>query len=211
MSKIAWGESGSRIYEHGVDRGVFYLPGRMGVPWNGLVSVNESPTGGDVREYYLDGYKYANLFSSEEYAATIEAYNAPRDFGLVEGIAAVSNGLFVSNQPRKAFDFSYRSGIGNDISDTYGYKIHLVYNALSSTANRTHKTRDSSSSVGTLSWDISSKPEKIPGRRPTAHLIVDSTKTSESTLAVLEGYLYGGEGIDPFMPRIPQLLTLFGN
>lgn len=209
MSTITWGDLGSRIYEQGVDRGVFYLPGRMGVPWNGLVSVAENPEGAEARAYYLDGYKYHQMLTAEEFAATIEAYYSPQDFGLVEGNATISNGLIATGQPRQKFNFSYRSGMGSDVSSEHGYKIHLVYNALSSKSSRTHKTKSTSTSPDTLSWDITSKPEKIPGMRPTAHLIVDSTQTSAYHLAILEGYLYGAEGIDPFMPTIAQLITLF--
>lgn len=211
MAKLSWSNPGSKVYESGIDRGVLYLKGFRGIPWIGLTAVNESPTGGDPLPYYLDGYKYINLASTEEYAASIQAYQAPVEFARCEGVAALSNGLFATQQRREQFSFSYRTLLGNEESVDYGYKIHLVYDALTTTSDRNNTTLNNSPSPMNLSWDITSKPNKIPGMRPTAHLIIDSTKTNRTKLAVVEGYLYGGDGIDPFMPTPQQLITLFGS
>lgn len=211
MAKLSWSNPGSKVYESGIDRGVLYLKGFQGIPWIGLTAVNESPTGGDPLPYYLDGYKYINLASTEEYAASIQAYQAPVEFARCEGVAALSNGLFATQQRREQFSFSYRTLLGNEESVDYGYKIHLVYDALTTTSDRNNTTLNNSPSPMNLSWNITSKPNKIPGMRPTAHLIIDSTKTNQTKLAVVEGYLYGGDGIDPFMPTPQQLITLFGS
>lgn len=209
MTKISWGDNDSRLYESGVDRGVLYLSGYAGVPWNGLVSVAEAPSGGEPKPYYLDGYKYLNVMSAEEYAATIEAYYAPSIFSQCEGVASISNGLFATQQRRKQFNFSYRTMISTDANADLGYKIHIVYNALAGTADRTHKTRSNQAEASTLSWSVTSTPKNISGIRPTAHLIIDSTKANPESVAIVEGYLYGGPGIDPFVPTPEQLLTIF--
>ena len=211
MTKLVWGSPGSRIYESGVDRGVLYLSGYAGIPWNGLTGVSEEPTGGGPKPYYLDGYKYINMMSAEEFAATIDAYTAPSEFSQCEGIAAVSNGLFATQQRRKSFGFSYRTLLGSDETEDLGYKIHIVYDALASTSKRSYKTLTNSPDANTLSWSITSTPKKIPGIRPTAHLVIDSTKTTPARMAVVENYLYGAEGIDPFLPTPAQLLTIFSS
>ena len=77
MSKIVWDETGKRTYETGVDHGVLYpqVSGAYpkGVAWNGLTSVNESPSGAEANPQYADNIKYLNLVSAEEFGATIEA------------------------------------------------------------------------------------------------------------------------------------------
>ena len=55
MSRLSWGATGERIFEVGTDRGVLYLPDTPGVPWVGLISVEETSSGDPVEEYYLDG------------------------------------------------------------------------------------------------------------------------------------------------------------
>ena len=76
MTKIHWDGSGERLYETGVDRGVLYKPNNSGVytngvPWNGLVSVTESPSGAESSAQYADNLKYLNLTSAEEFGASI--------------------------------------------------------------------------------------------------------------------------------------------
>ena len=44
--------------------------------------------------------------------------------------------------------------------------------------------------------------------RPTAHIVVDSTKMSADNLATLEGVLYGGESDSATLPLPGELLTL---
>ena len=74
MAKITWGDSGSRFFEAGLDRGVFYPQVGAGVPWNGLVTVTESTDGGETRPYYLDGLKVMNLTGFEEFKASVESF-----------------------------------------------------------------------------------------------------------------------------------------
>src|SRR5215469_15614741 len=78
MTKLTWGTTGERRYEAGTDRGVLYVPGLNGVAWSGLTAVKEDSSGGDAQPYYLDGFKYANISSSEEFEGKIEAFTSQR-------------------------------------------------------------------------------------------------------------------------------------
>ena len=85
MAKIEWDKIGERLYETGVDHGVLYVRGELGtyptgVAWNGLTAVTESPSGAEATPLYADNIKYLNLFSAEEFGATIEAYTYPEEF-----------------------------------------------------------------------------------------------------------------------------------
>jgi hypothetical protein len=76
-----------------------YTGDGIGVPWNGLTSVNETPTGGDPKPAYIDGRKFRNIASSEEFKATIEAFAAPKEFGPCDGSRSIQNGLIATQQP----------------------------------------------------------------------------------------------------------------
>lgn len=210
MTRLIWGTQGERFYETGADRGVLYVPGNPGVPWNGLTAVTESPSGGEPRPFYLDGYKYINLASAEEFEATIEAFSSPTEFAQCDGTRAVSNGLFVTQQPRVQFGLSYRTMIGNDTEGIeHGYKIHLVYNGLAAPSSRNNGTISDSPEPNTYSWAITTAPPLLTGFRPTAHMVVDSRKTAPSLLEDLEDLLYGSASLASQLPSQADLIEMF--
>lgn len=209
MTRLNWGETGQRRFETGADRGVLYVPGFVGVPWNGLVSVQENSTGGEAQPYYLDGIKYLNVASKEEFEATIEAFSAPSEFGVCDGSVEIHNGLFITNQKRKPFGLSYRTLIGNDLKSTeYGYKLHFVYNALAAPSEKAFASLNDSPEPMVLSWGISTTPNLIPGYRPSAHLVIDSTKVTGYVLKLVEDVLYGTESEVPRLPTPEELIAL---
>lgn len=210
MTKLNWGAIGDRYFETGVDRGVLYVGNEEGVPWNGLVSVTASSSGGEAQPYYIDGFKYANVATAEEFEATIVALTSPSSFDKCDGTGWVANGLSVTEQPRKPFNFCYRSKVGNDIDGVeHGYKLHLVYNALAKPSERSNATIGDSTEPMDLSWAITTRPVMVPGMRPTSHLIVDSRFADETNLAALEELLYGGIDNPAMLPTIIEVISLF--
>lgn len=211
MTRIAWGTAGERYFEAGADQGVLYVNG-VGVPWNGLTGVSEDPDGGDPQPYYVDGYKYLNLAAAEEFKATINAFSSPSEFGQCDGTVAIHNGLFATQQPRKSFDMSYRTKVGNDISGIdHGYKIHLVYNALAAPSTRENNTTGDKTDPLGLSWGITTTPPRMDGMRPTAHLVIDSRVTPPNLMSAIEDILYGNDDADPRLPTQDELITLFNS
>lgn len=209
MTQLVWGAYGQRFYENGVDRGVLYV-NDVGYVWNGLVSVSEAPSGGDAQSYYLDGIKYLSLASAEEYEATISAFSAPPEFDACDGRKNLYQGLFVTQQKRQQFGFSYRTMIGTDIDEDHGYKLHLVYNALAAPSNRNNKTLDESPELNELSWFISAVPPLLlDGFKPSAHFVIDSRNAPGDILAQLEAILYGDESADSRLPSQSEILALF--
>lgn len=209
MTRVEWDTPGQRIYENGVDRGMLYI-NYLGVAWSGLISVNEAPSGGEPRPYYLDGFKYLNLASAEEFEATITALSSPPEFNACEGVADLQNGLFATQQPRISFGMSYRTLIGTDMNQDHGYKIHIVYNALAAPASRENNTLNDQAAPLQLSWHITSAPHVgITGIKPTAHFVIDSTLTDPVLLEELEGIFYGTELEDPYIPLAQDLIDMF--
>lgn len=216
MSILTWDETGKKFYETGVDRGVLYSPDSSsgkytkGVAWSGLTAVNESPSGAESTALYADNQKYLSLISAEEFGGTIEAYMYPDEFAECDGSREIAPGVFATQQTRKHFGFSYRTLIGNDTEGTdKGYKIHLVYDAVASPSEKSNSTVNDSPEAATLSWEFTTTPVSCPGMKPTAHIVIDSTKADPTELAALEKILYGGTDSEPRMPLPDELAEIF--
>lgn len=213
MTKLIWGSAGKRFYEAGTDRGVLYLDG-TGVAWDGLVSVDESPSGGESEKYYYDGVPYITASSPEEFKASLEAYTYPNEFARCDGSEEIAQGLYISQQERKEFGLSYRTLIGNDLDELeHGYKLHLVYHAMSGPAQRAYSTIGDSTDPTTFKWTISTRPIKFEdpafGIRYGAHLVLDSREVYPWAMAAIEEVLYGTETEAPRLPTPRELLDLF--
>ena len=198
MSKIKWDENGKRFYENGVSAGVLYPMSdtagvyAKGVAWNGLTGITESPEGAEPTALYADNIKYLTLLSAEEFKATIEAYTYPDEFAACDGSAELvaSGGVYVGQQERKKFAFSYQTKIGNDNGEV-GYKIHIVYGCLVSPSERSNETINVSPDAMTMSWDVTADPVSVKGFKPTAHVVIDSTKVDSAKLQTIIDALYG--------------------
>ena len=214
MRNIQWDQTGERLYETGVDRGVLYRKQsdssfKNGVAWNGLTNVSENPTGAEPNPIYADNIKYLTLMSAEEFEATIEAYTYPDEFGECDGSAEITTGVSAGQQPRKAFGLSYRTKIGNDVDgEDYGYKLHLIYGALASPSEKSYNTINDSPEAITFSWDISTTPVEVTGMKPTAILTIDSNKVNSTKLATLESILYGEDAVEGRLPLPDEVLTI---
>lgn len=214
--RINWGQSGTRFFETGVDRGVVYIDG-VGYPWTGLTAVNETPEGGGERAYYLDGFKYYNGSSTEEFKATIEAFTYPDEFMYCDGTAPMMSGMFITQQRRKSFDLCYRTRIGNDVNGVnHAYKLHLVYGATATPTSKNYTTLGESPEPSTFSWGISTRRRKFEnpqfGVKYGAHIVIDSRTTYPWAMEILENFLYGrigANGTQPKMPTPEELVALF--
>lgn len=210
MSRLNWNAIGERTYELGVDRGVLYIDDAPGVAWNGLISVSESPTGGEGKAYYIDGVKYMNRAKAEEFAATIEAYTYPDEFGACDGTAYLGHGLAATQQRRRPFGLVYRSRIGNDISGpNFAYKIHVVYNALAAPSENVHSTMSDELEPHNFSWNVTTKAPLVGGHRPTSHFVIDSRDTPAALLQKMEDMFYGTEDVEPRLPSARELVFWF--
>lgn len=219
MARIEWDKPGERRFEAGVDRGVLYTDdgtGVMaGVPWNGLISVDDSSEAA-TSEFFMDGVKYLDSFVPGDYKATLSAFTYPNEFEPCLGVNSPAGGALVPHQMPKRFGLSYRTRVGNDVAGVdHGYKIHLVYNALVVPANLTHTTLGENVEASDFSWAISATPVVVPGSgiRPTAHFIIDSTRFDETAWGVeleeIEDILWGDDSAEASMPTMAYLLDLF--
>ena len=208
MAKLVWDKTGDRLYETGVKNGVLYIPTAgvysKGVAWNGLTAVTESPSGAEATALYADDTKYLSLMSTEEFGATIEAYTYPDEFAACDGSAELADGVMIGQQKRSTFGLCYKTTIGNDTEgNDHGYKLHIIYGAQAKPSERAYATINDSPEAITFSWEITTTPVNVTGAKPTASLVIDSTKADPSKLAALEDILYGKDGEPGNEPRLP--------
>lgn len=221
MAKLVWDETGERLYETGVKNGVLYIPTRgvydKGYAWNGLTAVTESPSGAEATALYADDIKYLSLMSTEEFGATVEAYTYPDEFAQCDGSAELAKGVSIGQQERKTFGLCYKTTLGNDVDgNNHGYKLHIIYGALAKPSERAYASINDSLEAITFSWEITTTPVNVTGAKPTAYIVIDSTKADKGKLTALEEILYGKDGTgegqtgaaDPRLPLPDQIKTL---
>ena len=211
--KLVWDKVGERTYETGVNKGVLYPQAAegtypQGVAWNGLTAVTESPSGAEATPLYADNIKYLNLMSAEEFGATIEAYTYPDEFGVCNGEASLTEGVSIGQQARKAFGMSYQTKVGNDVNSEAGYKIHLIYGALAAPSEKAYATINDSPEAITFSWEVSTTPVEVTGFKPTATLVIDSTKVEADKMAAIEKVLYGDTDVEARLPLPDEVLSI---
>lgn len=212
--KLVWDQTNERLYETGVKMGVVYPQATdgtypMGVAWNGLTAVTESPSGAEATALYADDIKYLNLMSAEEFAATIEAYTYPDEFAECDGSAELAKGVAIGQQKRKAFGLCYRTVLGNDVDgNDHGYKLHIIYGAMAAPSEKAYATINDSPEAITFSWELSTTPVSVDGFKPTASITIDSTKADPTKLEALEKILYGSEEAEARLPLPNEIATL---
>ena len=209
MSKLVWDTDGDRRYENGVDHGVLYPRSNtgdypLGVPWNGLTAVTESPEGAESTVSYADNIPYVSMQSAEIWKGTIEAFTFPDEFIPCDGAAVVVDGLVLGQQKRQSFGFSWRTRIGNDVTANAGYKIHIVYGALAAPSEKANSTINESPEPMTFSWEVSTTPTPVTGHEALSTLTIISTDLDPLKLTALENIIYGSAGTPGTVARLPK-------
>ena len=214
MAKLVWDAIGKRLYETGVKRPVLYKPNQEGkyvdgVAWNGFTSVNENPSGAESTPLFANDSKYLSLTSSEDFGATIEAYTYPEEFAECDGSATLIKGVRIGQQARKPFGLSYVTTLGNDLlKEEYGYIIHLVYGCMAAPSSRQYETINKDPEAIKLSWELTTTPVAVEGKRPTAHVQLVSTDIEKTKLKKIEDILYGTESEPARMPLPDEIKTI---
>lgn len=204
--KIDWDDPDARYFQHGIDRGVLYPRGKKAVPWNGITGFDEAGNG-ESSIHYIDGKIFLADVEPSDFSGQLTAFMYPDEFSECIGVPEAADGFYVDNQRGKQFDFCYRSLIGSGVTgDMFGYQLHLVYNAMATIGARQRKTLTNTPAPMDFTFDIVATPVALPGYRPSAHYIIDTRHLDKSTIATLEGIIYGTPTEDA---RMPTPLELF--
>jgi hypothetical protein len=208
MATVEWNKIPDRTFQYGVDRGVLYVEGSPGVPWNGLLRVDEKTEGAQLRPVFMEGRLIDQVSYPGNFSGAISAITYPDEFELCDGYAVSADGLMLSHQPRKKFSLTYRTKVANPLTQELANRIHLIFGA------RIAPTDRSNASVGTnvnplaFSWPVSAVPAIFTDRRPTAHVIVDSRLVDPSAFSMLEDILYGTDTTNPRFPTPAEITSL---
>lgn len=215
MARLEWDKTGEHFYETGVKQVVLYpMSGTTygkGVAWNGVTSIEESPSGADFNAIYADDIKYLNIQGAEEFGATIGAYTYPDEFAECDGEATVTGaaGLTIGQQARKPFGLCYRTTLGNDTEGIeYGYKLHIVYGARVTPSGKSYSTINDSPEPAEMSWEMNTTPVSVTGMKPTSILKIDSTKVDATKLKALEDVLYGADETEARLPLPDEVISM---
>lgn len=214
MAELKWDQDTQRTYETGLKNGVLFTKKddgtyNKGVAWNGLTSVSESPSGAEETALYADDQKYLSLRSAEEFGATVEAYTYPDEWAECDGSASLAEGIMIGQQTRRGFSMSYRTTLGNDaMGNDYGYKLHIIYNAMASPSEKSYATINDSPEAITFSWTLTTTPITFrKDLKKSATLIIDSTKVDPAVLAEIEAKLYGSAEEDSTLPMPDWIIS----
>lgn len=215
--KIIWDAPGDHGFETGVSKGVLYIPNGAGAyvngyGWNGLTKVTEKPTGAAPTPFYANNKKYLNILSAEMWAGTIEALTYPSEFEQCDGVVSPEPGVYVGQQNRKTFGFSWVTQVGNDVDGSdHGRKIHMVYGCLAAPSEKDYESINETPAPLAFSWDVSTTAVELAGYKDLSTLVFDSTLVDPDALAALEAFLYGTDGDAPTLPSPAAVLALFAD
>lgn len=187
MTRLVWDQAQPR-YEAGVDRGVFYPRSGPGIVWNGLVSVQESPSGADEKSRYIDGVRTRSGRKPGEFSGNIEAFTYPLEL----------EDTFTRRRA-PAFGLSYRT------MTEKSYKIHLVYNVLLSPDSKVYEQEN----VEPFNWEFTTLPVAFSGRRASSHLIIEADAAYPELMEALEAVLYGDDANEGHLPLPNELIDIF--
>ena len=216
MAKLTWHGAGEREIEAGVSEVALFPMGasgyEAGVAWNGVTAINENPSGADITDLYADNIKYASMRSAEKFGFTIEAYTYPDEWAECDGSKEAVTGVFLGQQPRKAFGLVYKTNIGDEAHPGMdkGFKLHLIYNSTAAPSGRGYTTINDNPDAISFSWEADSTPVAVTNHKATSEITIDSTKANATKLTTLLNTIYGGENNDPTMPSPDTVLSTLG-
>lgn len=214
--KLQWDQSGQRVYETGTSKGVLFTQGingeyAEGVAWNGLVSVKKSNDGAEENAVYANNMKYLSLMSAENLKGSIDAFTYPDEFEQCDGSATVNPGVHVGQQVRVPFGLVYSTIVGNDTQgNSFGEKLHFVYNAKASPSERSYETVNDSPEAITFSWEYTTTPVDLSdiGLEPSAGVTVSKTEVGPEKFKALQDLIYGTADKEPSLPSIQEIIAL---
>lgn len=220
MAKLAWDETGKKLYETGTSQGALFPVDATGaygtgVAWNGLQKVTENPDGAEETSLYADDQKYLGLTSVENWKGKIEAYTYPQEFAACDGSAALVQGIkgiTVSQQTRLPFGLVYKTLVGNDTQyNDHGYKLHLIYGLKAQPSERAYASVNNSPEAVTFSWSVTATPVAIPGLKAAAEIVIDSTTTDPAVMKKIVDLVYGTADKEASLPLPADIVALLGS
>jgi hypothetical protein len=238
-----WGQKNRVSHRAGIDRGMLYMSSNAsgypnlntyGMAWDGLVSVTESPLGGEVTPVYYDGIKFTDWRSTPDFSGVIEAFGFPdvstyinpngAKMATTNGGYETINGQFIQNgmvfdkQRPIFFDMSWRS-FKRFSNGTQQEDVHLLYNVLAGPGEEVYGTIGEETEPALISWPITATPPEnhLYDITPTAHFVIRVSELSLANRQTIERMLYGyappptfAITQQPYMPAFKTITDILG-
>lgn len=186
MATIQWTE---RPYTYGVDRGVVYPQNTHGVPWNGLIQVDDKKIDLNTTQLYHDGVAYGVLSEPVRSGIRIEAYSVPEAIKVLTGNAIDGYGIMYDQQELGYFSMSYRT-----LTES-SYEIHFLTNITAVPSNNTYKTHTNRPEPLKYSYEGVCVPHEV-GNRLLTKATFPKDKVDPTVMKTVEEYLYGTDAVD---------------
>lgn len=203
MSRLVWDRIEDRIIHNGLDHGVLYPLNGVGIPWNGLTSVEERTAGSQTEPVYYEGERYELNVDKHETSARIKAYTYPPELDELVGYSMDDYGILYGEQEPQYFSFSYRTQV------TDGFRIHVMMNQKATAVDATRNTIGPMADALEFVWDCQGVP--LFGQEiPASNLIFDTRFVDPGFMESVEDSLYGTEYEDSNFDHFIDLLADIG-
>lgn len=206
MAVIEWGEAANKRIHQGIDKVAFFLKtpisNTYGFAWDGVTAVNESPSGAEPTKLYADNRVYNTLYSLEEFAATLEAYQVPVQFDRCDGVKPLDGcpKIKLQHKDRETFVLVYHENVTDSNGDNptsgnnkNGGIYHIVLGCKAAPSAKDHATINDSPEAATLSYELSTTAVDFTvggGTYNSAHIQIDASAYTDAQIASLEAALY---------------------
>ena len=185
------GLSHAVVWVQNPDTGLYGL----GVPWEGLFTVTETPTGRETNKLWAHNVQYTQILSDEELEGKIEAYQYPIALDAAMGVARPYAGVKATEQKRTRFCLSYQTIINSDgEGEDSGRLIHFLYNLRLKPSERNSETVNETMEALVFSWDFTSTKMDWDGLevpyKPVSKLVVDTRTTAVGSLDQIVAAIY---------------------
>jgi hypothetical protein len=197
---MKWNDSDKKFFNLGLSHGILFVHDpndlTVGIPWEGLISIKESPGKSEVQNLWMSNREYAQLVDPETFSGTIEAYSYPIEFEKCIGITQFGGSLLFDRQKRRRFSLCYRTEVYNDTgSEKVGYIVTFLYNLIASSSEQNNVTINSTPEAKVFSWEVSSLPMSLDycgeeNFHSVSKIVIDSRRTFEAFLWQLDDLLY---------------------
>lgn len=208
---MTWDDPTKRIYHTGLDMQALFVRDAngnypTGVPWYGLKSVSETPSGAEPTDLYSGNRKYLTMRSTEQFGFTLEAYATPPEWIACDGGVETIPGVIVPQQNRHVFGVAYRTQVGSDAGGSQiGYELTLIYGATTKPAETPRASINESPDAVVFSYECTTTPPPAPpGLHSASRLIFKSLGMTPAQWAALINTIYGDDTQNPVVePSLP--------
>lgn len=189
----------------GLNRGVVYLEGGSGIPWNGLVKVTNASVVTKATSRYFDGQRSTVQVTNPDAKSSLVAFTYPKELEPYIGYVGGIPGLSRSGGAKSSFSLSYTTDVVG-LDGVVGQQIHILYNLVAVPSGLIRSTLDPSRNLTMFKFDLMGIPEDLNGFEPTNYVMFDARYLSDSDIITLNETLYGSDLVDAELPGMLDLI-----